>query len=161
MNKTNFETNGNILTMTRIFDAQVVLVWRAWTEAEMLDQWWAPKPWRSETSHRDFKEGGHRIYAMIGPNGEKHIGRTDYHSIKLHHSVSGEDSFCDDQGNINPDLPVAQFNNQFEPKSNSTLVTLVSEYTSEEHLRQVVEMGMQEGFNMAFNNLDDLLRNLQ
>lgn len=33
----------------REFEANLSLVWKAWTEAEMLDQWWAPKPWKCET----------------------------------------------------------------------------------------------------------------
>ena len=37
------------MTITRYFDAEVELVWLAWTEHELLDQWWAPKPWRAET----------------------------------------------------------------------------------------------------------------
>ena len=33
------------MTITRHFDAEVALVWLTWTEQELLDQWWAPKPW--------------------------------------------------------------------------------------------------------------------
>ena len=38
------------MTITRGFDAPVADVWRAWTESELLDQWWAPKPWKAETN---------------------------------------------------------------------------------------------------------------
>lgn len=44
MNKTNFSKDGSTLTLTRTFDAPVHLVWRAWTEPKLLDQWWAPRP---------------------------------------------------------------------------------------------------------------------
>lgn len=84
MNNTIFTANENILKVERTFNAPIELVWRAWTEAELLDQWWAPKPWKSETSHMDFSEGGYRLYAMVGPEGEKHLGRTDYRSIDVH-----------------------------------------------------------------------------
>lgn len=46
------------INVTRDFDAPRDLVWSAWTEHEILDQWWAPKPWKSETKHFDFSEGG-------------------------------------------------------------------------------------------------------
>ena len=42
------------ITITRNFDSQPEHVWRAWTESELLDQWWAPKPWRTETKTLDF-----------------------------------------------------------------------------------------------------------
>ncbi len=161
MNKTEFNVKKNVLTVTRAFDAELDLVWRAWTEAELLDQWWAPKPWKSVTSYMEFKVGGHRIYAMVGPEGEKHVGRTDYLSINKQKDFAGEDAFCDEEGNINPDFPIATFKNQFESSSNSTLVTIETEYSSEEHLKQVIEMGMQEGLSAAFDNLDSVLKKLK
>jgi uncharacterized protein YndB with AHSA1/START domain len=35
------ETKKDIV-VTRVFDAPVELVWRAWTEAEQVRQWWGP-----------------------------------------------------------------------------------------------------------------------
>ncbi len=157
MNKTHFSAKQHVLTVTRTFDAELDLVWRAWTEAELLDQWWAPKPWKSVTSHMDFKVGGHRIYAMVGPEGEKHVGRTNYVSINEKKDFAGEDAFCDEEGNINPDFPIATFINQFESNANSTSVTIETEYASEEHLKQIIEMGMKEGLSAAFENLDAVL----
>ena len=160
MNETNFKTDGSVLTVTRTFDAEVHLVWKAWTEAQLLDQWWAPKPWRSETSHMDFRAGGYRLYAMVGPEGERHLARTNYLAIDTHRSFAGEDAFCDDTGNVNPDFPVATFKNLFEAVSGKTLVTVVSKYASEEHLQQVIQMGMKEGLAMAYENLDSVLNAL-
>ena len=157
MNNTKFTANGSVLTVERLFNAPLDLTWRAWTEADLLDQWWAPKPWKSETSHMDFKEGGYRLYAMVGPGGERHLGRTDYLSIHVHKQFSGDDAFCDEEGNINPGLPATKFKNQFEETNNKTFVTIISEYASEEHLQQVIQMGMKEGLTMAFENLDSVL----
>ncbi len=157
MNETNFETKGSQLIVTRTFMAPLALVWRAWTEPELLDQWWAPKPWKSQTSHMEFKMGGYRLYAMVGPQGEKHVGRTDYLSIIVNHSFSGKDSFCDAAGNVNPELPVAKFSNQFTGEGDQTVVRVVTQYGSEEELQQVIKMGMKEGLSMAYENLDQLL----
>ncbi len=160
MKETKFTANQNVLTVTRAFDAPLALVWRAWTEADLLDQWWAPKPWKSETSHMDFSVGGYRAYAMVGPEGEKHFARTDYLAIEIHKGFSGEDAFCDNQGQVNPEFPVATFKNQFETDSETTRVIVVTEYASEEHLQQVIQMGMKEGLAMAFENLDNVLSKL-
>src|SRR3954465_9520865 len=64
------------------FDAELPLVWDAFTKQEILDQWWAPKPFQSKTKVMDFKVGGRRFYAMVSPEGQEigwHI--QDYTSI--------------------------------------------------------------------------------
>ena len=48
--------------ITREFDADLSLVWDAFTKAELLDQWIAPKPFVSKTKYQDFKVGGKRFY---------------------------------------------------------------------------------------------------
>ena len=64
----NFEVNkeNKTIAIQREFDADPQLVWSAWTTAELLDQWWGPRPWRAETKKMDFREGGHWLYAMVG-----------------------------------------------------------------------------------------------
>lgn len=161
MNKTLFNANKNVLTVTRTFDAPVNLVWRAWTEAKLLDQWWAPKPWRSQTKRMDFTIGGQRLYAMIGPEGEEHWGLTDYLAINVQHSFSGEDAFCDSEGKINEALPIAVFNNRFEETADKTIVKVITKYASEDHLQQVIQMGMKEGLTMAYENLDSVLNGIK
>ena len=47
--------------ITREFEAPLSLVWEAFTSAELLDQWVAPKPFTSRTKYMEFKEGGKRL----------------------------------------------------------------------------------------------------
>ena len=57
--------------ITREFDAEPSLVWDAFTKAEILDQWWAPKPFESKTKVMNFEVGGRRFYAMVSPEGHE------------------------------------------------------------------------------------------
>jgi len=57
--------------VTREFDADLSLVWDAFTKAEILDQWVAPKPFVAKTKFMDFKVGGQRLYAMVSPEGHE------------------------------------------------------------------------------------------
>ena len=57
--------------INREFDAELSLVWDAFTTAEILDQWWAPKPWSSKTKVMIFEPGGRRFYAMVSPEGQE------------------------------------------------------------------------------------------
>ena len=61
------------ITVIREFDAPVEKVWKAWTQKELLDEWWAPKPWKTRTKTIDFREGGHWLYAMVGPTELNHL----------------------------------------------------------------------------------------
>src|SRR6187431_1737162 len=57
--------------ITREFDADLSLVWDAFTKAEILDQWIAPRPFTAKTKFMDFKVGGRRFYAMVSPDGKE------------------------------------------------------------------------------------------
>ena len=59
-----------IIKVERSFDAPLDLVWSAWTEADLLDQWWGPKPYKAVTKTMDFSVGGRWLYAMLGPEGK-------------------------------------------------------------------------------------------
>ncbi|MBL7979930.1 MAG: SRPBCC domain-containing protein [Bacteroidetes Order II. Incertae sedis bacterium] len=148
------------LEISRIFAANRTLVWRAWTEADLLDQWWAPKPWRCETKHMDFREGGRWIYAMVGPNGERHGAVQRYSEILKEVFFRGEDAFADEEGNINGLLPVATWENVFTDVVEGTLVKTFVQYPNPEALQEVLNMGMEEGLKMAHGNLDEVLGDL-
>ena len=51
------DPGGKKLQVVEEFDVPVAAVWEAWTTPELLDQWWAPKPWKAETKSMDFREG--------------------------------------------------------------------------------------------------------
>lgn len=61
------------LIVVREVDAPLEDVWKAWTDSNILDQWWAPKPWRAKTKTMDFREGGMWLYSMVGPDALSHI----------------------------------------------------------------------------------------
>ena len=67
--------------ITREFDADLSLVWDAFTKAELIDQWIAPKPMISKTKYQDFKVGGKRFYAMVSPEGQERWAIQEYTSI--------------------------------------------------------------------------------
>src|SRR6188768_2044280 len=64
------DKSSKTVFITREFDADLSLVWDAFTKKEILDQWWAPKPFSSKTKFMDFKVGGRRFYAMVSPEGQ-------------------------------------------------------------------------------------------
>ncbi len=146
------------VTLKRAFKAPLPKVWRAWTEAQYLDQWWAPAPWKAETSHMDFKAGGYWLYAMVSPEGARHYGRVDYSSVRPQQGFEGYDGFCDAAGNLDPALPRTAWKVAFESQGQNTMATVLLTFKTLEDLEQLVKMGFKEGFTIALQGLDELLQ---
>lgn len=145
----------------REFDANLELVWKAWTRAELLDQWWAPKPYRNQTKSLDFRNGGFWHYVMISPENETHWSRFDYKEIDVQKSFSGLDAFCDENGNIDTTFSRMLWQNIFSESADHTTVNITISVDTLETLEKITAMGFQEGFTMGLQNLDELLLTLK
>jgi uncharacterized protein YndB with AHSA1/START domain len=145
------------ITVTKSFNAPPQTVWEAWTTKEVLDQWWAPKPWRAETKSLEFKEGGFWVYDMVGPENERHHSKVEYTRIEASKSFEGTDAFTNEEGVVNMDMPQTKWKVDF--KTSGTGTTLVTTLTAEteEALEKLLEMGFEKGFKMGLNNLDEYL----
>lgn len=146
----------NTLTIRREFRADRQLVWDAYTKSELLEQWFAPKPLSAKTKSMDFRNGGHWIYAMVEPDGKEHWGRTDYLIIEPIDRYTALDAFCDENGEINPDLPRANWDVNFKDLGSNAMVETIVTYKSLNDLETVIQMGMQEGLASAMERLDEL-----
>ena len=151
----------NTILIIREFAADLALVWDAYTKPELLDQWWAPKPWKARTKTMEFREGGFWHYAMVGPEGEEHWSYVEFVKIVLHKLYTGTDCFADADANINRDLPQSRWEVTFTGKSEEvTLVEYAINYPDLAQLEATIEMGFKEGMTMALDGLDDLLASI-
>lgn len=148
--------------VTRAFNGELALVWRAWTEPELLDQWWAPRPYTNHTKQLDLIPGGLWHYYMKSPAGEVHWCLFAYEAIHAQQQYSGRDSFCDEQAQPSNALPGTHWTNTFiDNQDGTTTVKVVLQYDSIEALETIVSMGFKEGFTMGLNQLDELLVTLK
>jgi uncharacterized protein YndB with AHSA1/START domain len=154
------KTNKTI-AVNREFDAEIALVWDAFTKKELLDQWWAPKPWKTKTQTMDFREGGKWFYAMVGPMGDKNWAATNYIVIKPEKKYVGLDAFADAEGKINKNMPQSKREIKFTDKGPHTLVEIITYYDDFDGLDTIIKMGFREGITAALENLDDLLPKLK
>ena len=163
MNNLPFDFTVNKETSTvhvkKEFAANPDLVWDAFTKPELLDQWWAPKPWLAKTKSMEFKVGGQRIYAMCGPEGEVHWALADYTSISPKTNFKFLDAFCDEAGTISNEMPLSDWNIDFVAKGDSTVVNIAIKHQTLADLETIIGYGFKEGFTMAMNNLDEIFAN--
>jgi PhnB protein len=144
----------NTIRITREFAADLDLVWDAFTNPEILDQWQAPKPYRARTKEMDFREGGRWLYAMISPENVSRWSLAEFIKIQPKSSFSSRNTFCDENG-----IPINQVfsltRNDFKAGEEKTTVYVEKKFDNLSSLEMMVSMGYKEGLAMALANLDD------
>jgi uncharacterized protein YndB with AHSA1/START domain len=139
----------------REFDADLSLVWDAFTKAEFLDQWVAPKPWASRTKSMNFEVGGRRFYAMVSPEGLERWAIQKYTSISPKTNFKMFNCFADKDENL--ELPGSDWDYTFSEQDGRTKARITIFNESLARMEKMIEMGFTEGFKMSMINLENLL----
>lgn len=153
--------------VTRLLDAPRALVWKAWTDAEALAQWWGPKNFEVGILKQELRPGGHFHYSMKLPNGQLMWGRFVYGEISAPERLSYVSSFADEHGDLAPnpwlpDFPLELGNvltlTEENGKTRLTLVACPAEAT-ETQMKAFVDLrpSMQQGFVGSFEQLEAYL----
>lgn len=153
------DKSAKTVYITREFNAELPLVWDAFTKQEILDQWWAPKPYMSKTKSMDFKVGGRRFYAMVSPDGQENWQIQDYTSISPKTNFKYFSVFADKDEN--PHLPGSNWDLSFSEQDGITRVSITINNDSLERMEKMIEMGFKEGITMTLNELENLLLKLK
>jgi len=143
--------------ITREFDAELSLVWDAFTKKELLDQWLAPKPMTSKTKYQNFKVGGKRFYAMVSPDGQERWALQEYSSITPKTNFKMHNAFADKDEN--PELPGSEWDHTFSEQQGKTKVIITIYNESLERLERILD-GFTKGMKMSLSNLENLLATL-
>ena len=147
------------VTIQKEFNAEQSLVWDAFTKQELLDQWWAPKPWVSKTKVMDFKVGGRRFYAMVSPEGMESWALQQYTSIIPISEFQFYNTFADKDEN--QQLPGSDWNLSFSERDGITKVSITIYNESLERLEKMIEMGFKEGITATLHDLEGLLKQIK
>ncbi len=148
---------NNTIIVKREFSAALPLVWKAFTTSEILDQWWAPKPWKAKTKSMNFTEGGQWLYAMEGLKGEEQWSIEKYLTIKHEQEYTATDGFSDADGNINKEMPQSKWKVSFSSLKENSLVEIRITFNDLAQLESTLAMSFKEGFTMGLSNLDKYL----
>lgn len=143
------------VSFSREFAADLSLVWDAYTKQDILDQWWAPKPWTSKTKFMHFAVGGQRFYAMVSPQGQEHWSIQTYTSISPKTNYKLLNAFADKDKN--PELPGSEWDLTFSEQNGKTKVSVTIYNESLARLEKMIDMGFKEGTAMNLKNLEELL----
>ena len=138
-------TDERIL-ITREFDAPRHLVWKAWTEPELVGRWWSGNRGETTVAEIDLRVGGTWRCVMVSDDGFEAAFRGEYREVVPNERIVSTEVY---EG-----APEAQALNTvtFEEREGRTTLTVLVEHASKEardaHLASGMETGMQEGMDL-------------
>lgn len=159
---------GRELILERVFQAPRELVFQAFSEAEHLKHWWGPRGWELTVCTVDFRPGGVWHYCMkcMDENqgdfyGMESWGKGVYEDIVEAEKIVYVDYFSDAEGNDIEGMPSSHITMLFVEQNGQTKLISRSRYDSEEALKQVLEMGMEQGITETWNRLSEHLATMR
>ncbi|CAN5665379.1 SRPBCC domain-containing protein [soil metagenome] len=147
------------IEVTRTFNAPVEMVWKLWTEPELIKRWWGPKYFTSPVATIDFQEGGKSIVSMQAPaemGGQVFYSAWVYTTIIPLKTIEFIQSLSDAEGNkINPtqvgmppDFPAdIQTIVTFKKVDNSTTEMTVIEYADFGMISNFAQIGLEQSLD--------------
>ncbi|HWB27148.1 MAG TPA: SRPBCC domain-containing protein [Chitinophagaceae bacterium] len=146
--------------ITREFAAGPDLVWDAFTKAEILDKWVAPKPMRLQTKEMDFREGGRWLYGMIiNDTPPSRFSLAEFIKITPKTSFTTRNSFVDENCNaISSASSITT--NTFKEGGAGTIVHIEKVMSSLEALEMMATNGFVQGTEAGMKNLDEYFSNI-
>lgn len=148
------------LVLARSIPVPPERVWAAWTEPELLVQWFTPAPWKTASVDLDLRPGGRFITTMESPDGDMYPNAGCYLHVEpqrllVFTSVLAEDFRPSPPANGAGDLAFTG-RIEIEPGADGgTTYRAIAMHASEGGCAQHAEMGFADGWGAA---LDQLVR---
>ncbi|MCP1198834.1 SRPBCC family protein [Notoacmeibacter sp. MSK16QG-6] len=147
------------LFIERTLDAPRQKLWRCWTEPDLLKQWFCPKPWSVAEAQLDIRPGGVFQVVMQSPEGERHDNPGQVLDVVPQERLVTTDAFIGDwQPGGKPFLvSTVTFADAGEGR---TAYRWEARHWSEDDRRQHEEMGFEQGWNAATDQLEALAKTI-
>ncbi|MDQ1198298.1 SRPBCC family protein [Agrobacterium sp. SORGH_AS 787] len=150
------ETARHELILMREIDAPPEKIFRAWTDPEMLKQWFCPKPWGVSHAELDVRAGGSSFIVMKGPNGEEVENRGVYLEVVPNKKIVFTDAFK--SAWVPSDKPFMTGIVLLELLGDGrTKYTAMARHWTEEDKQTHEAMGFHEGWGAAADQLEALV----
>jgi uncharacterized protein YndB with AHSA1/START domain len=144
------------LVLTRDVDAPVEKLFRAWTDPELLKQWFAPKPFTITKIDSDVRPGGKSLVVMQSPDGEEYPNAGLYLEVVPNQKIVFTDAFT--EGWV-PAKPFMVATVTFEDLGGGkTRYTAKARHWTLEDKQTHEQMGFHEGWGQCLDQLVDLTK---
>jgi uncharacterized protein YndB with AHSA1/START domain len=154
------------LVFERIVDIPREHIWTAWTKPEHLKPWFTPVPWKTIDCEIDLRPGGIFRTVMLSPEGQEFPNLGCYLEIIPNEKLVWTNAL---QPGFRPSrLDLAENHNSFsftaiislEPHENGTKYTATVIHSDEESCKRHSDMGFQDGWGKAFDQLVEYIKKI-
>ena len=155
---TNTTEETRELTLTRLIDAPREKVYRAWTQPELLVQWFAPKPWSTPRVEVDVRAGGPSLVVMADPDGNEYPNPGQYLEVVPNEKLVFTDAYTGDwKPSGKPFMTVIL---TFEDEGGKTRYTARAQHWTVEDRKSHEAMGFHQGWGLCADQLEALAKTL-
>lgn len=146
------------LVITRIIPAPRAKLYRAWTEPELLRQWFAPAPYTTPVAELDVRPGGSSLIVMRDPDGNDLPNRGVYLEVVPNERLVFTDAFT--RAWEPSEKPFMTAILSFEDAPGGTRYTARVRHWSVEDRKSHEEMGFHQGWGQCTDQLAALVAKL-
>lgn len=151
--------NATELTISRLLEVSRPQIWRAWTDPQLLAQWWCPKPWTTEVKAFDLRPGGGFHTLMRGPDGTESDNPGCFLEVVPHERIVFTSSLGADYVPQDPWLAMTAIITMNDEGAGTRYGARVL-HKDEAGARRHAEMGFDEGWGICIDQLEALAKTL-
>jgi uncharacterized protein YndB with AHSA1/START domain len=151
-------TTNRELSFSRLINAPREKVFRAWTDPELLKQWFAPLPWTTPRAELDVRPGGSNLIVMSGPDGQEFPNRGVYLEVVKNERLVFTDAYTRAwEPAAKPFMTVIL---NFEDQGGKTKYTVRVRHWTEADRETHEKMGFHTGWGQCADQLEALVAKL-
>lgn len=128
-----------------------------WGNPRTLEKWWGPPGFPCTVERFELEPGGVVTYAMTDADANRYPGWWRVQEVSPTTRILLNDGFGESPDDAATDFPVTTTEVTFTPHGDQILMRIHSVYATTQDLQQVIDMGVEEGFSAALQQIDDLL----
>ncbi|MGN7453263.1 SRPBCC family protein [Paenibacillus pasadenensis] len=154
------KAKGNTLLLERAFEASPSQLYRAYTEEELLREWWGPKGWTVAESRMELQPGGFWHYGLAAEDGSRKTwGKFVYRELQENERLVYEDYAADESGAV-PEGQGLLVSLEFREEGGRTRLASRAEFVSSQALKRSLKLGVVEGMSQTWDRLAACLRRM-
>jgi uncharacterized protein YndB with AHSA1/START domain len=148
------------LILERVVPVPPEAVWRAWTDPELLKQWFCPLPWRTVEAELDLRPGGIFRTVMQGPAGERHDHAGCYLEVDAPHRLVWTNTLLPGYApaTLDPAVPAFTCILTLQAVEGGTRYTARAIHRDAAGAQAHADMGFHEGWGAALTQLVDAVK---
>lgn len=146
---------GHELVLTRLIDAPREKLFRAWTDPELMKQWFVPRPWTLSKVEIDVRPGGSSLIVMRDPEGNEYPNPGVYLEVVENEKLVFTDAYT--EAWVPSGKPFMTAIVTFEDESGKTRYTARARHWTAEDRETHEKMGFHEGWGQCADQLAELV----